>query len=42
MRYKFTFLNAGYINKFFQSLRDGKIVDFRSELDRKLAEEDES
>ena len=33
VRYKFTFLNAGYFNKFFQSLRDGKIANFRSELD---------
>ncbi|HLF24941.1 MAG TPA: DEAD/DEAH box helicase family protein [Anaerolineae bacterium] len=38
LRYKFTFLNDGYINKFFQSLRDGNVASFRSELDRKLAE----
>jgi type III restriction enzyme len=38
LQYKFTFLNAGYINKFFQSLRDGNIANFRSELDLKLAE----
>jgi type III restriction enzyme len=38
-RYKFTFLNAGGFNKFFQSLRDGTVVGFRSELDVRLAEE---
>ena len=39
VRYKFTFLNEGYINKFFQSLREGTIVGFRSELDVRLTEE---
>ena len=38
LRHKSTFLNAAYINKFFQSLRDGNISSFRSDLDRKLAE----
>ena len=32
LRYKFTFLTPVSFNKFFQSLRDGMIVGFRSEL----------
>ena len=39
VRYKFTFLTPASFNKFFQSLRDGMIVNFRSEFDVKLAEE---
>ena len=39
VRYKFTFLTPASFNKFFQSLRDGMVVDFRSELDVRLAEE---
>jgi len=39
VRYKFTFLTPTSFNKFFQSLRDGTIVDFRSELDVRLVEE---
>ncbi len=39
IRYKFTFLTPASFNKFFQSLRDGTMVGFRSELDVKLAEE---
>jgi hypothetical protein len=39
IRYKFTFLTPASFNKFFQSLREGMIEDFRSELDVKLAEE---
>ncbi len=39
VRYKFTFLTPASFNKFFQSLRDGTIVDFRSELDVRLTEE---
>jgi hypothetical protein len=38
LRYKFTFLTERNLNGFFQSLRGGKIADFRSELDVKLAE----
>jgi type III restriction enzyme len=37
-RYKFTFLTERNFNSFFQSLRGGKIADFRSELDVKLVE----
>ena len=39
VRYKFTFLTERNFNKFFQSLREGKIKSLRSELDVKLAEE---
>lgn len=39
IRYKFTFLTARNFNVFFQSLREGKVKDFKSELDVKLAEE---
>ncbi len=39
IRYKFTFLTERNFNKFFQSLREGSIKSFRSELDVKLAEE---
>jgi type III restriction enzyme len=38
LRYKFTFLTERNFNKFFQSLRNGTIADFRSELDVRLAE----
>jgi len=38
VRYKFTFLTERSFNKFFQSLREGKLASFRSELDVKLAE----
>ncbi len=36
--YKFTFLTDRNFNKFFQSLKDGNIANFRSELDVKLSE----
>ena len=39
IRYKFTFLTERSFNIFFQSLREGKIKNFKSELDVKLAEE---
>ena len=39
MRYKFTFFTERSFNIFFQSLREGKINNFKSELDVKLAEE---
>ena len=39
LRYKFTFLTERSFNKFFQSLREGKLSIFRSELDVKLSEE---
>jgi type III restriction enzyme len=39
VRYKFTFLTERSFNIFFQSLREGKIKTFKSELDVKLAEE---
>lgn len=38
-RYKFTFLTERNFSLFFQYLREGRIPDFRSELDVKLAEE---
>jgi len=38
IRYKFTFLTERNFNIFFQSLREGKIQNFKSELDVKLAE----
>lgn len=38
LRYKFTFLTEKNFNIFFQSLREGKIKSFRSELDVKLIE----
>jgi len=38
IRYKFNFLTKRSFNKFFQSLRDGNIEKFRSELDVKLTE----
>jgi type III restriction enzyme len=41
LRYKFTFLTESSFNAFFQSLRDGNIENFRSELDVKLAEENQ-
>jgi type III restriction enzyme len=40
IRYKFTFLTERSFSKFFQSLREGKIASFRSDLDVKLAEEE--
>jgi len=40
VRYKFNFLTERSFNKYFQSLRDGSITNFRSELDVKLAESD--
>ncbi len=39
VRYKFNFLTETSYNKFFQSLRQGSIGDFRSELDVKLSED---
>lgn len=39
IRYRFTFLTDRNFNKFFQSLKDGNIASFRSELDVKLSEE---
>lgn len=39
VRYKFNFLSERSFNKFFQSLRNGNIRSFRSELDVKLMEE---
>lgn len=36
-RYKFSFLTEQSFNQFFQSLRDGAVLDFRSELDVRLA-----
>jgi len=39
IRYKLTFLSEFSFNKFFQSLREGTVADFRSELDVKLVEE---
>lgn len=39
IRYKFTFLTERSFNIFFQSLREGKLKNFKSELDVKLAEE---
>lgn len=38
LQYKFSFLTERSFNKFFQSLREGRISDFRSELDVILAE----
>jgi type III restriction enzyme len=38
IRYKFTFLSERSFNIFFQSLREGKIRSFKSELDVRLAE----
>lgn len=40
LRYVFQFLTRRNFNNFFQSLRDGNIATFRSELDVKLAEPD--
>jgi len=40
VRYKFTFLTGLNFNKFFQSLKEGNIANFRSELDVKLAAEE--
>ncbi len=40
VRYKFNFLTELGFNKFFQSLRDGTIANFRSELDVKLSAEE--
>jgi len=40
VRYKFNFLTERSFNIYFQSLRDGSIANFRSELDVKLAESD--
>lgn len=37
-RYKFNFLSPTNFNIFFQCLREGNIIDFRSELDVKLSE----
>ena len=39
MIYKFNFLTPGDYTNFFQSIRDGSIADFHSELDVELAEE---
>lgn len=39
LRYKFNFLTESNFNRFFQALRDGRIEDFRSELDVKLADQ---
>ncbi len=39
VRYKFNFLTERNFNQFFQALRDGNIVAFRSELDVKFSEE---
>lgn len=39
LRYKFTFLTERNFNLFFQSLRQGTIMSFKSELDVRLAEE---
>jgi type III restriction enzyme len=39
IRYKFIFLSPQSFNIFFQSLREGKIEAFKSELDVKLAED---
>lgn len=39
LRYKFTFLTERSFNKFFQSLREGSVASFRSELDVRLQEE---
>lgn len=39
IRYKFNFLTPQNFNRYFQSLREGHIEDFRSDLDVKLAEE---
>jgi type III restriction enzyme len=38
LRYKFNFLTERNFNTFFQALRDGHVVNYRSELDVKLAE----
>ncbi len=39
IRYKFNFLTPKNIGTYFQYLREGRIADYRSELDVKLAEE---
>jgi type III restriction enzyme len=39
IRYKFNFLTPTNFGTYFQSLRDGHIADYRSELDVKLLEE---
>lgn len=39
IRYKFTFLTERNFNAFFQSLQDGNIAEFRSDLDVKLSED---
>ena len=39
VRYKFNFLTERSFNKFYQSLRDGKVGTYRSELDVRLSEE---
>jgi type III restriction enzyme len=39
VRYQFNFLTERSFNKFFQSLRDGNIAHFRSELDVRLTED---
>ena len=39
IHYKFTFLTERSFNKIFQSLREGKIAGFRSDLDVKLVED---
>ena len=38
IRYKFNFLTPDNFGKYFQYLRGGRIIDFRSELDVKLSE----
>ena len=39
IRYKFNFLTPNNFSTFFQSLREGHIADYRSELDVKLLED---
>jgi type III restriction enzyme len=39
LRYKFHFLTPRNFNTFFQELREGRVVNFRSDLDVKLLEE---
>jgi len=39
IRYKFNFPTLKNIGTYFQYLREGRIADYRSELDVKLAEE---
>ena len=39
LRYKFNFLTERNFNRFFQELREGRIADFRSEMDVRLLEQ---